>query len=278
MKRKYLVLCTVVPVFIALASCNSREEQEKQADARLKHIEQLIVENSLNAAKIEIDSIHILFPKLVDRRRVAEDLEDTVVRRESARSLAYCNEMLPVKQHEADSIRKNFRFEKNEAYQQFGNFVFKTQRTENNATRTYLKSYVDENADFYLISNYCGAKIEHVAVQVSVDGVFARTDTVATGNAFNHGFSDGGMHWETITFKNEKGKEIGAFVEQNAVSRIKVDLEGKRHYAYFLEPNDKKAISETYHLWVVMKDISRLKNEIRKATIRIERINRRMKK
>lgn len=32
---------------------------------------------------------------------------------------------------------------------------------------------------------------------------------------------------------------------------------------------------ETYHLWVVKKDINRLKKEIQKAQLKIEQINKR---
>jgi hypothetical protein len=166
----------IVPVLfllvLALSACNSREAQEKDADKRLKHIEQLIAQNALNAAKIEIDSIHSLYPRLVNKRRIAAALQDTVIRRESYRTLIYCDSILPQKQHEADSIQKNFRFEKNEKYQQFGNYVYKTQVTESNSNRTYLKTFVDENADFFLISNYCGGKIEHTSIEVAVNDLF----------------------------------------------------------------------------------------------------------
>src|SRR5665647_232026 len=95
------IICISITLFI---SCNSHEKQEKQAAERIKHVEQLISKNAYNAAKIEIDSIHFLFPRLVDKRRIASALEDTIVRLESARTLAYCDSILPTKQHEADSI------------------------------------------------------------------------------------------------------------------------------------------------------------------------------
>ena len=275
MQNKYLNLLALIAVVSLLFSCNPRKEQEKQADLRLKHIAQLVDENSLNTAKIEIDSIHLLFPRLVEKRKAAEALKDTIVRRESARTLAYCDSILPFKQQQADSIQKNFRLEKNTVYQQFGSYIYKTQRTENNATRTYLKSFVDENADFFLISNYCGAKIDHVTVRVSVNDLFAQTDTIATTNAFNHSFSDGGTHWEAITFKNEADKGVAAFIDQYYFSKIKVTLYGKKPFVYNLSDGDKKAISQTYHLWVVKKDVAQLQKEIKKATMKIERINKR---
>ena len=277
---KYLYMNKIYQIsiiFIAITlfvSCNSRKAQEKQADERLKYIEQLISKNALNAAKIEIDSIHLLFPRLVEKRRVAAAFEDTIVRRESARTLAYCDSILPIKQHEADSIQRNFRFEKNDKYQEVGNYVYKTQQTENNTNRIYLKTFVDENADFYLVSNYCGGKIEHSSVEVSVNDLFAHTDTIDTSNASNHSFTDEGTRWEAVSFKNEADKGVTAFIAQYASKHIKVTLHGKKLYVYYLADSDKKAITETYHLWVVKRDVAKLEKEIKKATLKIERIKK----
>ena len=261
-------------VLAFLISCDSRQKIEKQADVRLKHIEELISKDSFNAAKIEIDSINFLFPRLVNKRRIAVAFGDTIARRESARNLAYCDSILPIKQHEADSIQKNFRFEKNKKYQDFGNFVYKNQQTESNSSRTYLKTYVDENADFYLISNYCGGNIEHTSVEVSVKDMFAHTDTIKTSDPAYYSFNNQGSHWETLTFKNEADRGVTAFITQNSTARIKVTLYGKRSYIYYLSDADKKAITETYHLWIVKKDVAKLQKEIKKASIIIERIKR----
>jgi len=271
MKNIKRVFCILL-IFTLFISCNSRKELEKQADIRLKHIEQLISKNSLNAAKIEIDSFHLMYPRLVSKRRIAAAYQDTILRRESSRSLAYCDSILPYKQHEADSIQKNFRFEKDKIYQETGNFIYKTQKTENNTTRIYLKAYVDENADFYLISNFCGSKLDHVTVEVSANDLFANTDTIDTSNPDYHSFTDAGQRWEVVTFKNDAGKSVAAFIAQYPTRQIKVILHGKKNYSYYLAESDKKAITESYHLWIVKKDVSKLKIEIKKAHSIIDKI------
>ena len=271
MKDKKGVLFFIL-IFTFLISCNSRQKLEKQADIRLKQIEQLIRKNSLNAAKIQIDSFHLLFPRLVSKRRIAAAFEDTIVRRESSRTLAYCDSILPLKQHEADSIQKNFRFEKDKIYQEVGNYIYKTQNTEANSNRIYLKAYVDENAGFFLISNYCGAKIEHTTIEVKTNDLFAHSDTVVTSDPNYHSFTDGGQRWEVVTFKNEAGKAVASFIAQYTSLPVKVILHGKKNYVYYLENSDKKAITESYHLWIVKKDVVKLQNEIKKATAKIERI------
>jgi len=259
-------------IFTLFISCNSRKKLEKQADIRLKQIEQLISKNALNAAKIEIDSFHLLFPRLVSKRRVAAAFEDTILRRESSRTLAYCDSILPYKQHETDSIQMNFRFEKDKIYQETGNYIYKTQKTENNSTRIYLKGYVDGNADFYLISNYCGNELDHVTVEVLANDLFAHTDTIVTSDPSYHSFTDGGQRWEVVTFKNEAGKSVAAFISQYSTMPVKVILHGKKNYSYYLADSDKKAITESYHLWIVKTDVMKLQKEIKKAHAIIDRI------
>ncbi|MEI8086108.1 MAG: hypothetical protein WCG93_07825 [Paludibacter sp.] len=273
--KSHLIL--IVCLSFLIVSCNSRKTEEKLADQRLSHIVQLINDNSLNTAKIQIDSVHLLFPRLVAKRKIAASYSDTIIRRESAHTLAYCDSILPIKQHELDSIQKNFRFEKNAKYQAIGNYVYKTQITESNSNRTYLKTYVDENSDFYLISNYCGAKIEHTSVEVSANDLFANSDIIPISDAANHSFNDAGMHWEAVTFKNKADNGVAAFITQNSNLQIKVTLHGKKAISYYLANTDKKAIVETFNLWIVKKDVSKLQTEIKKATIKIERIRGRQK-
>lgn len=268
-----IIKISFLVTLILLSSCDSRKANEANADKRLKNIQSLIDRNEYNAAKNEIDSIHILFPLLVEKRRIAAALEDTVIRRESSRSLIYCDSILPSKIHEMDSIQKNFRFEKDKKYQDIGNYVYKTEQTESNANRTYLKTYVDENADFYLVSNYSGGKIEQQSVEVSVNDLFAHTDTISISDPNNHRFDDGGSHFESIIFKNESDNGVVAFIVQSTAKPIKVTLQGKRPYSYYLSAADKKAIIETYHLWKVKKDVVQLQKEIKKATLKIQRIN-----
>jgi hypothetical protein len=272
MQKLYRCLIILL-LFVSVVSCSERRKQEKLADERLKRIETLIKQNSLNSAKIEIDSIHLLYPRLVDKRRIAAAFADTIAYIESSRNLAYCDSILPIKLRECDSIQKNFRFEKDLKYQEVGNYIYKTQQTESNISRTYLKSYIDENADIYLVSNYYGAKIEQTSLEASVNDLFAHTDTLEITNPAYHGYSDEGMHWETLTFKNNADKGVSAFIAQNATARIKITLYGKRTYVYNLAEADKNAIAETYRLWKVKKDVVNLQKEVKKAKIKIARIN-----
>ena len=267
-----LLLCVVF-----LNSCSSRAKEEKNADEKLKNIEQLIEENQFDAALLQIDTVNILYPRLVAKRKIAAALKDTILRRQSASILEYANSVLPQKLAELDSLQKEFKFEKDETYQEFGNFVYKSQITEQNISRNYLKCYVDENADLYIISNVVGTKLNQKSLKVSYGVLSAQTDTLNANNDNFHSFSNDGTYWETLTFKNEADSGITAFIAGHKAERIKVDLIGTKKLSYYLSDQDKKAIAATYHFWILKKDVKKLQNDIEKATVRIGRIHLRYK-
>lgn len=267
-----LLLCVVF-----LNSCNSRAKEEKNADEKLKNIEQLIVGNQFDAALLQIDTINILYPRLVAKRKIAAALKDTIIRRQSADVLKYSNSVLPRKLAQLDSLQKEFRFEKDDTYQEFGNFVYKSQITEQNTSRNYLKCYVDENADLYVISNVVGTKLNQKSLKVSSGALSVQTDTLNVNDDNFHSFNNDDTYWETLTFKNEADSGITAFIASHKAERIKVDLIGTKKLSYYLADQDKKAIAATYDFWILKKDVKKLQNDVEKATIRIGRIQLRYK-
>lgn len=272
MQKKTLIILSIV--IFSISCVSEREKQKKDAKARLSKVEVLISQNNLGNAKIELDSIHLLYPKLVEERRFAQALEDTVIRIENQRNLDYFESILPEKKHQADSIAKKFRFEKNSTYQDYGHYVYNTLRIESNIDRNYLRAYVDENADFFLISNFtANYKLNHTRVKVSVGDNHAQTEEVLLDNPMNHKFSDNGMYFEIVTFKNEIAGNVPLFIAENPKGRIEITLEGEKSYNYYLNDFEKKALNETYNLWVAKKDVVMLEKEIQKATYTIEKIN-----
>lgn len=267
--RYFLVLTLCI---LILSACNSKAREQKKADEQLQIIENLIETNDYPTAKLLIDSIHIRFPRLVDKRRMAVALKDTMIRRESSRFLVFADSILPSKIQALDSIQKNFRFEKDKEYQEFGNYVYKTQVTEQNTNRNYLKCYVDENSDFYLVSNVYGSKIQHYGIRVDMSDLNVQTDTTQKNLGAFHQFTDEGLYWESLTFKNENDNGICSFIAKNTNERLKITLLGKQKIVYYLAELDKKAIAASYKLWIVQKEIKYLKQEKENAQIRIGRI------
>jgi len=277
MGKKLNIIVLISVLFLLLTSCGSSSTQaERDIEARFSLIDNLINENLLNVAKIELDSIHILHPRALDARRKARVLQDTVVVRENLRNLAFLDSLLPIRQHQADSIGRNFRFEKDERFQTVGNFVYRQLTIEQNFTRNYLRAFVDENADFLLVSHFTGSnRNNHTSVRASVGELFATTDTIPLSSPFNHAFTEGGTTWETITFRNETAGNLPAFIAQYPNERIRIELTGGRGAVYFLTEMDRRALAETYNFWVALRDVRMLEREIERANAVIEHIRTR---
>lgn len=274
MKSKILIGLVILGFF----ACNTRAKEEKLADKHLDRIELLIENESYNNAKKAIDSIHVLFPRLIEKRKIASALKDTIIRRQSTRNLLYCEKVLPRRQQELDSLAKNFKFEKDENYQEIGNYIYKTQITELNTYRNYLKSYVDEKATIHLVSYFTGLKINHKAIKVEANELNIVSDTTNTSNSVFHSFSDGGLYWESLSLKKTEALKLVVFITRNYKSKIKITLIGdKKKSSYILSELDKKAIYETYQFWIVKKDVVQLEKEILKAKIKTENIKLRYK-
>ena len=82
---------------LALAGCNN---DEKNAQARLDNARSMYEQNEFFAAKNEIDSIRILYPKEFKVIREGLTLMRQVEQKEAERNLAFCDSLIPVKQQE----------------------------------------------------------------------------------------------------------------------------------------------------------------------------------
>ena len=272
MISKIKILFSLI-IILSIVSCNSREKEEKQADIRLENIRSLITASKLNEAKSEIDSIHTLYPRLVNKRKLAVALEDTIILRESYRTVNYCTKILPELKSGYEQLFKNFVLQKNEKYEKIGKYVYKSQVGEQNTGRNYLKYEVDENGDTYLTSMYSGAKLNQFTIQVAAAGMTATTDTVAKNTGVLHAFNDGERYYEQLTFKNEADGGIADFIHTNKGLSLKVSLLGAKNSSYVLQQADKVAISETFKFAQARKLLRKTENDLRIAQQRIGKIN-----
>lgn len=269
---KVRIIFSFLLIFLLL-SCNTRKQEEKRADNRLNNIRSLITANKLNEAKSEIDSIHALFPRLVDKRKLAVALQDTIILRESYRVMNYCSKVLPSLKSDFEKLLKNFVLQKNEKYENIGKYVYKSQANEQNADRKYLKYEVDENGDTYLTSLYSGIKIIPFAIKVATAGMIATTDTVSKNVGVFNAFNDGERNYEQLTFKNEADGGIAEFISKNKNLTLKVTLFGSKNSSYVMQKTDIVAISETFKFAQARKLLHKTENDLRIAQQRIGKIN-----
>ncbi|MBC8602623.1 hypothetical protein H8784_12970 [Parabacteroides acidifaciens] len=249
---------------VTLTGCSN---DEKKAQARLDSARNMYERNELFAAKSEIDSIRILYPKEFKVIREGLTLMRQVEQKEAERNLAFCDSLIPIRQQELEGLKKGFNLEKDSAYNEIGNYVSKQQTIERNIQRCYIRSGVNEKGEMYLASVYFGANpLNHTGIKLSTkDGLFAETPAIPYDGGLNYRFKDLGNTTEVVTYQGEKCEDAVKFIFANQKERIKVEYTGGKPYVLYIADADKKAIASTYELATVLSDIEKLTKEKEKA-------------
>lgn len=260
---------------IALTACNNDAEK---AAGRLAAARAMYEQNEFFAAKNEIDSVRILYPKEVKALKEALLLMREVELKEAERNIAFCDSLLPLKQEEAEALKKGFVLEKDSVYEEIGNYIWKQQTIERNIQRSYIRSGVNEKGEMYLASVYYGGRpIDHTGIRLSTkDDVFAETASIPYDGGVNYRFKDLGNITEVVTYKGEKGMDAIKLIYAHPQERIKVEYTGDKPYVIYMADADKKAVVATYDLATVLSDIENMSKEKEKAEKKIAYLKKKL--
>ena len=257
-------------VFLACLCCTlfSCSNVEKKAGEKLRAAREAFQRGDYSEAKIQIDSIKILYPKAFETRREGIGLMQQVELKEQEKTLVYLDSMLQDKQKEVDALKKNYTFEKDAEYQRTGNYLHPSQVIEKNLHRSYLRFQVDETGVMSMTSIYCGPhNIHHLAVKVTApDGSFA--ETPASKDSYET--TDLGEKIEKADYKLGEDGNVIAFLNLNKDKNIRVNYLGERSYATVMTPNDRKAVAQ------LLSSITEIKREMEEANLKIEFVKRKI--
>lgn len=262
---------TAILALLFLVGCD--DGGEKQAQKHLQKAETALAQENFNEAKLQIDSIRILYPKAFEARKQGIKLMQQVDLKEQRKSLVYLDSMMVVKQAQLDSIKGNFILEKDTAYQETGNYFYPTQTVEKNIGRSFLRGQVNEQGEMSLTSIYCaGGNLHHTAVKVSVGDTFA--ETPMSNDSYET--TDLGRAIEKADYKlGEDGGVIG-FIVTNKDSNIQLQFIGDKTFKTVMQPSDRKAIAELSDLARVLSAMEQIKKEQKEARLKIEFVTRKM--
>ena len=263
-------------VFLACLCCTlfSCSNVEKKAGEKLRAAREAFQRGDYSEAKIQIDSIKILYPKAFETRREGIGLMQQVELKEQEKTLVYLDSILQDKQKEVDALKKNYTFEKDAEYQRTGNYLHPSQVIEKNLHRSYLRFQVDETGVMSMTSIYCGPhNIHHLAVKVTApDGSFA--ETPASKDSYET--ADLGEKIEKADYKLGEDGNVIAFLNLNKDKNIRVNYLGERSYATVMTPNDRKAVAAVYELAQLLSSITEIKREMEEANLKIEFVKRKI--
>lgn len=262
----------LVPLmFLFLASCG---QDERNASDLLSRAEDSFRSSDFSEAKLRIDSIRNLYPKVFDVRKKAIKLMQQVELKEQQVSLAYLDSMMSVKQAALDSAKVNFVLEKDTAYQEIGNYFYPTQVVEKNIGRTFLRASVSERGEMSLTSIYCaGGTLNHTSVKVSSKDAFAQTpaspDVYVT--------SDLGRKIEKADYKlGSDGGVVGFIIANKDAKSLKLEFIGDRTYRTMMYAPDIKAIVEVSQLAQILSSMEEIRKEQKEANLKIQFLNKKI--
>jgi hypothetical protein len=273
---KKIITCLLFSGLL-LSACSN---QEKEARAKLDNARELYEAGEFFAAKSEIDSIRVQYPKEFKVLKETLNLMRMVEQKEAERTLAYCDSLMPIRIAEVETLRKDFVYEKDSVYEEIGTFIYKRQTIERNINRCYVRCGVNEQGEMYLASVYYGSKpINHTSLKLSTpDGVYAETASIPYDGGVNYRFKDEGMTTEVVTYKGDAGLDAINFIYNNEQKRIKVEYTGGKPYIIYMADADKKALIATFNLGKVLSDINRMTTEMNKAQKRLEYLSGKLEK
>ncbi|MCD8177043.1 MAG: hypothetical protein LUE98_06335 [Tannerellaceae bacterium] len=271
---KKLIVCLLLPVII-LCSCDNRE---KEARSRLEQARTMYEQGELNAAKNEIDTLRANYKDVVKIQQEGLELMRLVEIKESERTIAFCDSLLPLKRMEAEELKEGFVLEGDPVYNEVRNYVWKQQTVERNVMRCYIRSRVNERGEMFLESVYYGSRpVNHTAIRVSIaDGQFADTAEIPYDGGLNYRFEDLGNTTEIVTYTGDKGVDVVKFIYDHEDERIKVEYTGGKPYTIYMTDADKKALSATYDLATVLNDIDNMVTRRDKATQRMDYLKKKL--
>lgn len=268
MKKMIIGMCSI----LVLASCGNDIEQK--ANEKLSVAQAAFERGDYNEAKLQIDSIKLLYPKAFDVRHKGNRLMEQVELKEQRLSLVYLDSMMQVKQQQVEAIKGKYTLEKDAEYQKVGNYFWPTQTVEKNLHRSYLRFQVNEQGVMTMTSIYCGgSNIHHFAVKViAPDGSFA--ETPASKDSYET--TDLGEKIEKADYKMGADGNVMGFLYMNRDKNIKVEYIGDRKFNTTLSLADRQALAGIYELSQLLSAIEQIKKETEEAKLKIEFVTRKI--
>ena len=268
MKKTTLLALMAV---VILTACG--DGGEKQAQIRLQKAEAALQQENFSEAKLQIDSVKILYPKAFEARKQGIKLMQQVDLKEQRKTLVYLDSMMSVKQSQLDSIKGRFVLEKDTAYQDIGNYFYPTQVVEKSLGRSFLRGQVNELGEMSLTSIYCaGGALHHTAVKVSVGDTFA--ETPASKDSYET--TDLGRVIEKADYKIGEDGGVTNFIVANQDKNIQLQFIGDKTYRTAMQKNDRIAIVELTGLARILSAMEEIRKQQKEANLKIQFVTRKI--
>lgn len=263
MNIKHLLLTLMAGLL--MASC--AEDVEKQAQPYLLRARQSYDNGLYALAKLQIDSIKLLFPKAFDSRAQAQALLIDVELAEASAGKAYADSLLEAAQTRVAPLTKGLYLDKDARYQDVGHYYAPRHRTEQNVGKSYLRPQVDEKGRFSIAAFLRGRTIDAHTLRVAApDGTFVEMKAMAEPYVMKDALG----RTERTDFVPDTCGNVVDFVALHADEALRATLtgEGGKVQMPFAKA-DVKALLQVGELARVLSAIGELERQQKEAERRI---------
>lgn len=255
-------IASVIALVVILIAGGCVSENKKMAEQKLNQASSLLSTGEFERGMALLDSISVWFPEefgIIGKAMKLKTESATAYHREFIRQ---AQEMLDEAEPRIKELSKNFIYTEG-APGRPGSYEHKRQTVRQSWDRTFLKTNVTEDGQFWLSTHYYGANwIDHTSIKVYDRELSVFSDTIPLGHPDNRKIEDGKDRWEKIDFQNGWDQGAAALIIQNQSRKLKIRLTGKEHIYIVMEDFDKTAVKEGYELAQVLKEVYELSQKI----------------
>ena len=239
-------------------SCSSKSSK---AEAYLSEAEHALATGNYALAKLKIDSIKIKFPEAFEVIRKGFSLMQDVRMAENKRNIFYCDSMLNVNYSILNNLKKQFTYERDPQYQEFGYYIPNIFPLNNALKNNGLRAAVGEKGYMYIESVLLRSGIKHNKIKVSTkDGAYAESLPV-TSDGLNYNFETLEGSFEIVRFQGNDDNGVAMFIFTYKDEPLTLTFLGSGTNTIDLHGNAKKAIAQSFELSTLLLEIENLKYE-----------------
>ncbi len=239
-------------------SCSGKNSK---AEAYLSEAEHALASGNYALAKLKIDSIKLKFPESFEVIRKGFDLMQDVRMAENKRNIYYCDSMLNVNYSILNELKKQFTYERDPQYQEFGNYIPKVFPLKSALMNNGLRAAVGEKGNMYIESVLLGTAIKHNKIKVSTkDDAYAESLPV-TSDGLNYQFKTLDGSYEIVRFQGNDDNGVAMFIFTYKDEPLTLTFIGSGTRTIDLYGNAKKAVAQSFELSTLLLEIENLKYE-----------------
>ncbi|MDO4191278.1 MAG: hypothetical protein Q4D14_06305 [Bacteroidales bacterium] len=259
MKRALIALNVAIVVVTIMAMPSCKNQKDTEADVLYQQIVSAYENEAYETALMLIDSLHRTYVTRVDVRRCADTIAWRIDLLNTKEQIPIVDSLLEQRCQEAEVMAKNFKYEKNEQYQDLGDYEHQRLLTANNLGRTYLHARTNEHGEFSITAQHVGKAINMRSITVTVDDVPVSSEQLGE-ESYNAFAPDGSSTRENLLLNANAAGDIPQFVADNYTGKNKVNvtLHGDSDFSFVMTSNDVAAFVETYRLSLLLKEIHQL--------------------